>query len=529
MKNRIATGLICLATISALSLVLLSQLKSHSVKKANANQMDLVTCLCNGTTTDDVRSFIRNDFEYLFQFKDVTFEGDCITIAPGGYIRNITAYNGLQSITFDNTFENLAVSAGKLTANGIERYHYYAKDYDASKLAETYSFIERTSSHFVLQDIDETNPVVINSMALNYSCNGTIETPTIASLEGAYDNYTWYFKGGGTETTPFLIQSDDDWTAFTVTYQKNYTGFHFKLTNNIVATSANLKDFKGHFNGDGHKITANLSGNTSGFGLFSTIGGVGTIENLTVEGTITSSSTDVGAIVGMMGDTRNRIVNCVNRASISGKFTFGFGVGGIVGRAKAGSIINCVNESSNIEATGATNLTSGVCVGGILGSSYLSSGGASTTVKDCKNFGNLTTTNSYIGGIVGFANKSTIVIENCQNGDETHHPVITGYQQVAGILGSANSGCDQDNSLIKGCKNYGTIKSSATSGHNSGGIAGQSVVPIINCDNYGEVVEITNGTHPTLIMGNGTLGWVVGKAVNAGATGSSNNNNYFVV
>ena len=515
------SGLI-IASLGAV--VFASRLSITPFQKAQANQIDLVTRLCGGTTTGDVRSFIKDDFEFKFQFSNVTFGADYIAIAPGGYLRNVTAINGLESIVFGSANDDLAVSAGKLTSNGIERYHYFGRDYDATKISDTYSFTSRASSHIVLQNIDDADPVMINSMNLNYSCEGTVEC---TSLEGAFDNYTWDLLGGGSESTPYLIRNTAEWEKFTVTYQKNYTGFHLKLTNDISVTTAQLKEFKGHFDGGGHTITANLSGTTAKFGLFATLGGVGSVSNLTVQGTISTTGVDAGGIVGYMSDTRNAVTNCVNKASVTGKFTFGNGIGGIVGRAIAGSIINCVNESSSLNATGTTKNTNGVGIGGILGSSYDSGGGASTTITGCKNLGSLSTECSYIGGIVGFANKTTIVIENCSNGDETHTPAISGYQEVGGIIGSTNSDTVQDGSYITGCKNYGTVKTTATSGHVTGGIAGQSYVPVIDCDNYGEVLETTGSTNPTALMGSGSMGWIVGKVAGACSTGSSNNNNHF--
>ena len=531
MKKKVFLAVFGSAGLIAASLstaLLTSRLSKNQFAKAKAEQIDLVARLCGGSSDNGVRSFVKDDFEFKFQFQDVTFGADYISIAPGGYLRNVTAINGLESITFGSANENLAVSAGKLTINGIERYHFFSKEYDVTKIADSYSFTSRESSHIVLQNIDDTTPVVINEMNLNYSCEGTVDTPTVESLATAYDNYTWDFLGGGSESTPFLIRNTAEWEKFTVTYQKNYTGFHFKLMNDITVTTAQEKDFKGHFDGGNHTITANISSTSDVFGLFCTLDGVGTIKDLTLEGSVVTTGADVGGIVGTMRDTRNSVTNCVNKASVTGKFSFGNGIGGIVGRAVAGSIINCVNESSSLNATGTTKPSNGVCVGGILGSSYINSGVASTTITGCKNFGSLSTECSYIGGIVGFANRTALVIENCQNGDETHHPVISGYQQVAGILGSANSNIDQTNSLIDGCKNYGTVRSIAASGYNTGGIIGQAYCPVTNCDNYGEVVETTGSTHPTAVVGSG-LGWIIGKAAGAGSTGSSNNNNHYTV
>lgn len=538
MKNK-GRGLAAIISGTTLALSVVSAMviatRNQEQFKSKAEQIDLVTRLCGGSSDGDVRSFVKDGYTFSFQFSNVTFGADTITIAAGGYLRCITAFNGLQSIDFGETLSDLAVSAGKKTSNGIERYHYFAKDYDVDKLASSYSFTSRTSSHFALQALD--NAVVISSMDVNYSCSGDIDTPTKESLGDGYDNYTWVFKGGGSETTPFLIENTADWTNFTVTYTKNYVGFYFKLMNDISVTTNQASAFKGHFDGNGHTITATLSGSQNTYGLFNELDGVGSIENLTVAGSVTTTGTDAGGIVGQLRDSRNYVANCTNQASVQGKFSFGNGIGGIVGRAIAGTITNCVNESSDISASSIKNTSSGVCVGGILGSAYYTTADFSVTITGCVNYGSLTTTASYIGGIVGFVNGSgssvyaTVKIENCSNGDETHTPTITGYAKVGGILGASNSKAkqDADTCYIKGCSNYGTIVSVATSSYETGGIVGNSYMPVINSNNYGLVKDSGNTVQPTALIGSGGLGWIIGKPNGIASSSSSGNANYYGV
>lgn len=514
------------------AVIFASRLQSMPFQKADANQIDLVTRLCGGTTTGDVRSFIKDDFEFKFQFSNVTFGADYIAIAPGGYLRNVTAINGLESITFGSANDDLAVSAGKLTSNGIERYHYFGRDYDATKISDTYSFTSRASSHIVLQNIDDSDPVMINEMNINYSCEGTVDTPTLESLAGAYDNYTWDFLGGGSEDTPFLIRNTAEWEKFTVTYQKNYTGFYFKLMNDITVTTAQTKNFIGHFDGNNHTITANISGESDGFGLFCGLSGVGSVTNLILEGSVSSTSTNVGGIVGIMKDSRNIVSNCINRAAISGKHDFGPGIGGVVGKAQGGLIDNCINESSNFTTTGDTT---GACIGGVLGSAYYQSSDFAVTVTNCKNFGNIASQKDDIGGIIGFANGSgttavlTLVVENCQNGDATHQPTITGNNHVGGIIGNAYQKCLQDltKCYVKNCQNYGKVVSVAASGFKTGGIAGTSNIAVLDCDNYGEVTNSAGSTHPTALIASGGMGWIIGNRNTYCNNNSSGNTNHY--
>ena len=537
MKNKklLVTLVGASSTLIAIGVIGFAAKKSaRQLEKVQANQVDLVSRLCGGTTSGDVRSFVKDDYEFKFQFHDVTFGADYLSIAPGGYLRNVTALNGLQSVSFGSASDKLAVSAGKLTSNGIERYHYFGKDYDATRISDTYSFTSRESSHIVIQNIDDSNPALINEMSLDYSCEGTIDTPTVESLAGAYDNYTWDFLGGGSQSTPFLIRNTEEWEKFTVTYQKNYTGFYFKLMNDITVTTAQTKNFIGHFDGNNHTITANISGESDGFGLFCGLSGVGSIYNLTVAGSVTSTSTNVGGIVGIMKDARNVVSNCVNKAAITGKHDFGPGIGGVVGKAQAGTIDGCVNESSSFTTTGDTT---GACIGGILGSAYYQNADFAVTVSNCKNLGSITSEKDDIGGIIGFANGSgstavlTLVLENCQNGDDTHSPIITGRNHVGGVIGNAYQKCLQDlnSCYVKNCKNYGKAVSTASSGYKTGGIAGTSNIAVLDCDNYGEVTNSDASAHPTTLIANGGLGWIVGNRNTYCNNNSSGNTNHYSV
>ena len=525
-----STGVIA-ASLAAV--ILASKASSNKFEKVEANQIDLVSRLCGGSTNGNVRSFIKDDFEFKFEFQGVTFGADYIAIASGGYLRNITAINGLQSITFGSASDKLAVSAGKLTSNGIERYHFYGKDYDATKISDSYSFTSRASSHFTIKNIDDENSALINAMDLDYSCEGDIETPDLASLEGAYDNYTWDFLGGGSEETPFLIRNVAEWEKFTVTYQKNYTGFYFKLMSDISVTTAQTKNFIGHFDGNNHVITANISGDTDGFGLFCGLSGVGSVSNLILEGSVTSTNKNVGGIVGIMKDERNIVSNCINRASVSGAHDFGPGIGGVVGQSQGGLIENCINESSNIASTSGD--AAGACIGGVLGSAYYTSKNYAVTVRNCKNFGSITSAKDDIGGVIGFANGSgstavlTLVVENCQNGDETHQPTITGNNHVGGVIGNAYQKCLQDYTqcYIKDCVNYGTVVSVASSNYKTGGIAGTSNIAVLDCDNYGNVTNSAGSASATDLLGGGKLGWIVGNHNTYCKNNSSGNVNHY--
>ena len=150
-------------------------------------------------------------------------------------------------------------------------------------------------------------------------------------------------SGKGTEASPYLISSDDDWTSFVASIDDfNYSGKHVKLTTDINITSfAGMRDdrpFSGTFDGGGHTMTANIVSTATGDGLSSNnLNDVGiapfhfikdaTIKNVRIAGTINAKSNHAAGLVGIAYET-NTISDCVVNATIT--TTAGY-VGGIIG------------------------------------------------------------------------------------------------------------------------------------------------------------------------------------------------------
>lgn len=258
------------------------------------------------------------------------------------------------------------------------------------------------------------------------------------------------FAGNGTASSPYIISSPEDLTrlAADVNNGESYSGVYFELTEDITVTNwtpigdyvASMK-FSGIFNGGNHVITINglapASNPERGYqGLFGYVDG--TIQNLTVAGTVHSNARNVGGIVGYLNAVEKigKIENCRNKASVRSDFGGApsvSSVGGIVAE-NFGTIINCVNEG-NIKG----NDVGGNCAGGIVGQIYEGSiescyntgsvegnnncggiaGSASpmsldnVTIKNCYNTGKISTSDNYAGGIAGFSSGSKTSIINC--------------------------------------------------------------------------------------------------------------------
>ena len=109
-------------------------------------------------------------------------------------------------------------------------------------------------------------------------------------------------------------------------------------TSSGSGTQYKKRPFSGTFNGNGHTITASISGTADGTALFSYIQGA-TIANLTVKGTVAGGKHAAG-LVGISEGTGNKIENCVVETTVEGESY----IGGILGHGGNSDveIDNCV-------------------------------------------------------------------------------------------------------------------------------------------------------------------------------------------
>ena len=191
--------------------------------------------------------------------------------------------------------------------------------------------------------------------------------------------------------------------------------------------------YEGTFNGDGHTISGLYINDSTADdqGLFGFVSG--TVQNLSVSGTVNSSGDYVGGIVGY--NFSGTVTNCAFSGSVSG-VSF---VGGVVGY-NGGTVKNCYN-------TGA--VSGGMDVGGVVGEN-------SGSVTNCYNTGtgsvNGSADSSNVGGVVGL-NRGTV--ENCYNTG-----TVSGSDHVGGVVG-------RNDGTVKNCYNIGEV-----SGNSSGGVVG---------------------------------------------------------
>ena len=256
--------------------------------------------------------------------------------------------------------------------------------------------------------------------------------------------------------------------------------------------------FTGTFDGQDHSITG-LSIKNADFenqGLFGYVGSGGTVENLTVSGTVSVSvdsgdSVSVGGVVGQ--NNGGTVTNCHNTVAVSGSGNI-YGntyVGGVVGYNSKGTVTNCSNTGT-VSVSGNGNIYDHIYVGGVVG--YNSKG----TVTNCSNTSMVSSNDSvsgfysdniYVGGVIGINLGGTV--ENCYN---------------TGTISSDNSAADiggvvgylAEDKYIKGtvenCYNAGTVNGSAC---NVGGVVGyiNGGGTATNCYNTGNVSSESTENH----------------------------------
>ncbi|MDO4492010.1 MAG: hypothetical protein Q4B85_13175 [Lachnospiraceae bacterium] len=185
--------------------------------------------------------------------------------------------------------------------------------------------------------------------------------------------------------------------------------------------------YTGSFNGNGYRIYNLYINNTAdkynSVGLFGFLTEGGIIENLTVDGSITSANATAGGIVGWVwaeDDTpAGTINNCINYVDITINDSNSIACcGGIVGGARSLEIDSCINYGT-ITTNGKGE------AGGIAG--YVDY----TWIDYCVNRGNITGYDA--GGIIGLIYFYGSAVENCYNTGD-----IKGDHYVAGLVGQLN-------------------------------------------------------------------------------------------
>lgn len=234
------------------------------------------------------------------------------------------------------------------------------------------------------------------------------------------------FSGSGTETDPYLIESGAELAYLSKFCAEggNTSGLYYELTadidlaNNVFTPigPSSTNQFKGIFNGAGNTISnLKIDRTESLSGLFGRVNGA-TIQDLTIDhATITSTSGNVGALVGAAYGTCT-ITNCVvKNSSVTGGSNF---TGGLIGYSGT-AVSKCAVIDTTVSGT--------KYVGGLIAQ-------VGKAVTECYTLHvTVTATGDYAGGLIGGGNASDIAncfVRGCS---------VTGDGYVGGVIGDGGS------------------------------------------------------------------------------------------
>ena len=220
---------------------------------------------------------------------------------------------------------------------------------------------------------------------------GTDKSPYEISTADELENFRDLVNGASGNPAAWAVLTDDIDLNPDMTYDDDG-----QLSNPDDLTTwgpigTNSKPYTGTFNGDGHTISGlyiNRSADYQGlFGYVSTDDdNTGTVKDLTVSGSVKG----INFVGGIAGRNGGNVINCTFSGSVSGVGS----VGGVVGDNR-GTVENCYNTGSVTSSDSP--------VGGVVG--YNDTG---ATVTNCYNTGEVSgpdsgnsVIDSYVGGVVG--------------------------------------------------------------------------------------------------------------------------------
>ncbi len=232
-----------------------------------------------------------------------------------------------------------------------------------------------------------------------------------------------------------------------------------------------------------------------------------TIENCVNNGTINSTESYSGGLVGRFGGTKEITGKCcltITRSTNNGNVKAAVSqVGGFCGYLIGKMVIEYSVNNADLTATAGQNMT----VAGFIGvsGSETKNYGDGATVRYCVNYGKISST-SKAGGIVGNLGNSkqcygAALVENCINVGEIaiENCYEGGTTYAAGIAGYMYGGSGEGSNTIRNCLNLGKItgETTAASGKNyAAGILAYvngNFMTIANNLNLGEIT-ITSAT-----------------------------------
>ncbi len=367
--------------------------------------------------------------------------------------------------------------------------------------------------------------------------------------DGTYTTATSYtFEGSGTSSSPYLINSAEELATLSKLSWAQSGGFgsgvYYKQMVNIDLSVGNWKGicdyndsgwvgadvttwgFDGAYNGNNKIITMKETAGKNWTGLFWAIKN-GTVQNLTLEGTITAGSYSGALTARVCGTaTISGITNNIDvtRSSSSGDPNNYIGMIGYIGTGLSGTITiqNCINNGdmdgdANIDDTDPKGNVIGGIVGGV---PWQSSSTLVLNITNCTNTGKISGLGS-VAGIIGSVSQYT----TCNISGSKNQGDISGKDYVGGFIGSTNGTITIGDSA---CTNSGTIKGASVGGFVGRVESGTTTIKnstnsgtinslgrgggIVGHANYGSTLKLTQNCHNTATasISSGNFGGLLG-------------------
>ena len=334
------------------------------------------------------------------------------------------------------------------------------------------------------------------------------------------------FNGDGTQSNPYLVASELDFTAVNQANVQEGTYFSLAKSFSIVTNRDSQKDyvFNGVLLGNGRTIT--ISGNSA---AIYKVGESGLVKQVSVAGAIATSLYDsIGSMVDYNAGRVEKINVTANVESTAGMVgTFGIekaldetiadgagarGIaGGIVGtNLQTGVVYNCkITTSSSSTGTIKARIGGGTIVGYNKGTIELCTSEGCFGAWNSKETGKSTSNYSYSGGIVGI--NAGMVTKCAVTGSgkllaqriENEGSIVAGTNNLnlGGIVGYNMAGATVNESYFAGIRVHGD--------ENVGGIAGLNAGAIANCYVAGAYSSTT--AIYSYVGGRTNVGGLVGK------------------
>ena len=301
----------------------------------------------------------------------------------------------------------------------------------------------------------DSDDVSYESSAVSNGSGGAGGDSGHASSNGSAVNLVlWPTQGAGTEESPYLISSADDWNTFVTNVNNgiSFSGKVIKLTDDISVTTMagsyqdddNYQPFSGTFDGGGYTLTINVSNQSRFAAPFKCVSGA-TIRNLHTTGTIDGTGNSDGKLLaGLIGVSfgNTTITGCRSSMTLTTDFGEDAAMAGLVAGTKGGSLTieGCVFDG---EMLGSANTR---CAG-IAGYEY---GGTTTTISNCLFIpATLTVSTADDSYTKTFTRDDDATIDNC------YYTKVLGAAQgtAANVTDQTPTNPDYDYGMVKAYKN----------------------------------------------------------------------------